>query len=81
MAAKKIDLRFTVHSVGPGRFPARATVAGREVDVEVPGVIVELVSADGSMSQTLRLLPEDPEVAAEIFAVGEEVVATYTIPN
>lgn len=79
MAANpKVQLRLTVHSSAPGEFPARATVAGREIDVKVPGHVVELVSADGSMSQTLRLT--DDQFDAEVFAVGEEVAVTYSIP-
>lgn len=79
-AAPKVQLRLMVHSCVAGEFAAKAEVAGAERDVKVPGLIVELVSADGSMSQTVRVVPDKPEDAAEVFAVGEEVLVTYSIP-
>lgn len=77
MASPKTSLRFTVASCAAGEFPATAEVAGRPVEVKVPGLIVELVSADGSMSQTLRLTDADADAFKDAKR-GDEVAVTYT---
>lgn len=72
----RTQITLFVHSCSESRFPARATIAGQEVDVEVPGLVVELVSEDSSMSQTLRLTPADA-AAFEGAEEGDQVVVTY----
>lgn len=80
MAAPKTSLNLIVASCSEGEFPAQAEVAGRMVDVKVPGLIVELVSTDGSMSQTLRLTAGDA-AAFEGAKRGDAVSVTYTRPD
>lgn len=70
------ELSFTVASASMGSFPAQAEIAGNMVEVSVPGLVVELVSADGSMSQTLRITPVTDETR-DLFTIGETVTATY----
>lgn len=80
MAALKTSLNLIIASCVEGEFPAQAEVAGRVVDVKVSGLIVELVSADGSMSQTLRLTAADA-AAFKGAKRDDAVLVTYTRPN
>lgn len=77
MAAAKTTLTLFVHSVAPGDFAAKGTVGGKTMDVTIPGVVVELVSDDESMSQTLRLQADDA-AAFDGAKEGDEVTVTYT---
>lgn len=75
----KLAINFVVHSCVADRFAATATVAGKEKTVTVDGLVIELVSEDGSMSQTIRVDPDDLEGAFAAYKVGAIVKATYTV--
>jgi len=62
-----IKLKYFVHTASQEDFTAKATVAGVERDVKVPGLAVEMVSEDGSMSHTFRFVPDDMEKAVAAF--------------
>ena len=74
-----MDFRFKVHSANQGPMTTLATLeGGQQVEATVQGMVVELVSDDGTMSQTYRFIPEDFAAAQALFAQDAEVVITVT---
>lgn len=71
-----ITINYTVTSCSADDFSAEAEIAGRTVSVKVPGLVIEMSSADGSMGHTYRFVPEDLEAAEAAFAVGTSVTVT-----
>ena len=73
-----MQLNYTVVSATAEDFTVTAQVAGQDVQAKVPGLVVEMLSVDGSMGHTFRYMPED--VAAELakFPVGASVTVTLT---
>ena len=72
-----MDFRFKVHSASQGPMTTQATLPGGQVvEATVQGMVAELVSDDGTMSQTYRFIPEDFAAATELFAVDAEVVVS-----
>ena len=72
-----MKLTFNVHSSEPADFAVKVSFNGKEIDATVTGLVVELVSEDGSMSQVLRLT-EDVEAMRALFVTDGSVTATYT---
>lgn len=72
-----MQVRYTVAGCNVDEFSVEATVAGQTVQAKVPGLVVELVSEDGSMCHMLRVRPTDMAAAEKLFAVGNGVVATF----
>ena len=72
------SIDFIIHSARMDSFPVTATVAGQEMEVNAPGLIVELITADESMSHTLRII-QDASVLSETFIPGASVTVTYTV--
>lgn len=70
-----MQFKYTVHSAHVTEFPVKAIVGGKEIEAKVPGVVIELVSDDGSMGHTFRYIPEDAS-DLEGFAVGTPVTVT-----
>lgn len=70
-------MKFTVHSVARSPFTVKAMVGKSEVDAQIEGLVVELVSEDSSMTQTLRLY-ENVDHAEEVFTQDAEVTVTYS---
>ncbi len=68
---------YTVHSVSEAPFTVSATVGGKQRDVSITGLIVEIVSEDGSMSHTLKLT-DDLDAARALFVVGANVTLTVS---
>lgn len=73
-----MDIVYTVHSSSPSKVAVEVPYNGMTVEALVDGLVVELVSTDGTMGHTLRLIPEDLAAAQELFAVGAVVKGTYT---
>lgn len=74
-----IKVAYSVHSCA--EYPADVTATlgdGRTVQAIVPGLVVELVSADGAMSHQLRFIPDDMEAAKAEFAVGNSATGDFT---
>jgi len=71
-------IEFQVHSARMDTFPVKATVAGQDMEVSAPGLIVELVTADEAMSQTLRII-QDAVALSATFVPGATVTASYAI--
>jgi hypothetical protein len=73
-----MEIKYTVHSCNQEDVTVKAMVAGREVDAKITGLVVELVSDCGQMGHTFRLQPADLTEAAKFFAVGEEIVLSFS---
>lgn len=73
-----MKLRYTVHSSNPEEFTVKATVAGREVDAKIQGLVVELTSEDGGMGHTYKFGPENIAKAQELFAPGAAIDVSFT---
>ena len=71
-----MKLDFIVHSVNQEDFAITAQVDGKAMDVKVSGAVVELVSAGGSMSPMIKVVPDDMAKFLEEFAVGRAVEMT-----
>lgn len=69
-----MKIKFNVHSVSPQPFQVTAELGGKSIEATINGLVVELVTDDGSMSHVVRTT--DPK-AAELFQTGAVVVATY----
>lgn len=72
-----VQIKYTVHSCSRAAIEHEVEINGATMTATVPGLIVELVSEDGSMTHTLRLLPNDIEHAESEFAVGNTVQGTF----
>lgn len=69
---------YDVHSSTAQPFDTKATLSdGREVSATVQGVVAELVSKDGTMTHTLKFIPESIEDALAALPVGAEITATF----
>ncbi len=75
-----MNVRYTVASCVDGEFVVVADVAGTPTEVKVPGLIVELISEDGSMGHTLRLRGRRDELnaAGHTSQIGAAIAAAYT---
>lgn len=73
-----MKIKYTITSVSNEDFAAKAKVGEREVDVKIPGLVLEMTSADGSMGHTFRVLPEDGDSTDE-FVVGATVIASLDV--
>ena len=69
-----------VHSVSEEMVKVTAQLNGADIEAEVPGLVVELVSADGRMAHTLRFVPEDMADAHALFMTGADIEALYQAP-
>ncbi len=74
-----MKIKYTVHSVTVSPASVTAIVAGQEVEAKVDMLVIELVSADGGMGHTFRLMPSDLEAEQEEYAVGAEVELTLAV--
>lgn len=71
-----MQANFTVHSCTAEAIDVEVVIDGQIVPAKVAGIVLELVSADGSTSPTFRYRPAD--LAAELakFPVGQAVTVT-----
>lgn len=69
-----MEIALTVHGFVEEQTTKMVVVDGVEVPASVPGATVELVSADGSMSFTLRIGPKDLEEARGLFRPAEAIL-------
>lgn len=74
-----MKIRYTVHGVAPTDFAVKATVAGKETDATVPGLIVEAVSADGSMGHSFKIWGEDNAAIIKRASPGDELEVTLKL--
>ena len=75
-----MKIAYQVHSVSVTAFDVEVEFQGRKITTPINGMIVELVSDDGTMSHVLRAMPgADAEFAAANFTVGARVVATFEL--
>lgn len=74
-----VILKYKVANATAQNFPAKASVGGREMAVEVPGIVVEAVSDDESMGHTFRFVPEDLEAALAAFAPGADLTVSLSV--
>lgn len=76
-----MDIKYKVASCSQEDVVVKAIVAGKEVDVKAPGLVVELVSDCGKMGHTYRFIPADMAEALEMFTVGEPIILTFNKPE
>ncbi len=69
---------YLVNSCSVEDVPVEVTVNGRPAQAKVRGVVLELVSAQGSGSLMLRYLPEDADAEVAAFPTGAAVTVTVT---
>lgn len=70
---------YNVHSASPQAFMTEVELpGGQKVAAQIPGLVVELVSQDGTMTHTLRFVPEDLAAASAQFEVGASIEAVFT---
>lgn len=74
----RVQFKMVVHSATIDQFAATATMDGEDVAVTVPGLVVELVSPDESMTHTLRIR-KNVDQAKAAFVPGAGVSATFTV--
>ncbi len=74
-----MKIRYIVHSVAPTTFSVTATVAGKEVEATVPGVIIEAVSDDGSMGHSFKVFGESHENIIKRASPGDELEVTLKL--
>lgn len=71
-------VNYIVHSASPQNFMTQVELpGGQKVDAAIPGMVVELTSKDGTMTHTLRFVPEDLPCAIAQFEVGATIEATF----
>jgi hypothetical protein len=68
-------LEYTVFSVSESPFAVTADVNGTPRDVTVQGIVAEVVSTDGTMSHTFRLI-DDLDEARALFVPGNTITLT-----
>lgn len=71
-------IKYIVHSVSEANYQATADVGGVPTDVLVPGLVVELITADGTMNRTIRIPPANMEEAMALYVVGSMIITTDT---
>jgi len=74
-------MRFEVHSCAEEPITVSAEFNGQPIAAQARGLTVELVSADGRMSQTLRYIPADLDADKAKFQPGGFVIAAYEKEN
>ncbi len=72
---------FTVHSCTPELIASEVTLPSNAVvEADVQGLVVEMVSSDGTMSQTYRIIPQNygltMEQATSLFTPGASIDVT-----
>lgn len=75
-----MNVNYDVHSCSEQAFDVEVMLGDQKVKAAVPGLVVELVSSDGTMSHTLKFVPEDMAAARTEFAAGNHIVATFGEP-
>ncbi len=70
-----MKIHYTVHSVAEEPVTVTAKVNGKDRDVSIEGMVVEIVSDDGTMSHTLRF-SDDIDAARKLFVVGNPITLT-----
>jgi hypothetical protein len=73
-----MEVLFKVHSAVEDDVTMPMTLNGSTVDAKVPGLVVELVSDDGSMCHTHRFVPGDMAAAKALFEVGAKITLTFS---
>ena len=53
------QIKYTVHGVSEVPVPVTVQFNGAPIQATVPGLVVELLSDDGTMTHTLKLVPGD----------------------
>ena len=73
-------MKYTVHSRHDTKFSKRVVLAdGLEVEALIPSAIVEMVSAEGSLTIPLRTASDEEAAAIADIQVGAEVEVTVTV--
>lgn len=72
-------MKFTykVHSAVTDEVALDVEANGQTLSVKAPALVIELVSEDGTMSHTLRVIGASDK-DAEGFVVGATIVGTFT---
>jgi len=73
-----VELNYVVTSSQSDVFAVTAVVGGVEREVTIPGVVIEMLSEDGSMGHTYRFVPEDVAGTLAEFPVGAAVRLSLT---
>jgi hypothetical protein len=67
-----VKLKYTVHTVSREYTKRTATVDGRDMEVNVPSLVIELVSSCGGMAHTFQVIPDDIAAAEAECTPGTE---------
>ena len=73
-----VELNYVVTSSQSDVFAVTAVVGGVEREVTIPGVVIEMLSEDGSMGHTYRFVPENVVDTLAAFPVGAAVRLSLT---
>lgn len=72
-----MEITYIVQTCDIQEVTVKASVNGKEVDAKVPGLVVQMVSEDGSMGHTFRFMPDDLEAAKAEFPIGSKMTASF----
>lgn len=75
-----MQFEFTVNSVHRDTFTRIAQFQGRDAEVAIPGLVVELVNEDCSMTMTRRFVPDDMAAAEALYVQGATIITTDAAP-
>jgi len=73
-----MQITYFVHSVVPAAFQAEVQYNGVSTLATISGLIVELVSEDGSMSRTIKVPPQFVEEATALYIKDSKIITTDT---
>ena len=68
--------KFKVFSAHQAFFTREVQLEGKTIKAEVPGLVVELVNDDHSMTVTRRFVPDDMDAALALYTPGAEITST-----
>ena len=71
-----MDIQYTVHSCAATSFQTMVQLGGQDILASINGLVVELVSLDGSMNRTIRVQPQDVEAAKALYVIGAVIKTT-----
>lgn len=71
-----MDITYTVYSVVQEDVPMVVDINGNPTTVRVPGLTVELVSAE--QGHTYRMVPPDMEAALALFTQGATINVNFS---
>lgn len=74
-----MDIQYTVWSCAETPFQTTVQLGGQDIQATINGLVVELLSVDGTMNRTIRVQPNDVVAAKAFYQVGATILTSDTL--